>query len=297
MIFRVLDIETVPDLSFWKPGEPKWSWERPRDSMRDRFSPDEMDLVAEHPFPPPHAQRVVSISWVDVALDVRGTPRYRLAGMHKSCLWSAPRDEVEDRRLETRLLREFGEAATAARADGGLCLVTWNGRTFDLPVIALRSLRLGVPCPWYYEDRDVRYRYSAEGHLDLMDFLSDFGAARNMRLNDVARMIGLPGKTDMSGAQVSGDYEKTLERDAGQVFADVVRSNVARYCLQDSLQTAIIFLRTRYHLGKITGEAYHECLSTFEQSEDVNTLVKINWPALRVDLSSAGESSVGEVRG
>ena len=50
-------------------------------------------------------------------------------------------------------------------------LVTFNGRGFDLPVIAARSMKHGQPLNYYYRDRDVRYRFSAEGHLDLLDFL------------------------------------------------------------------------------------------------------------------------------
>ena len=45
-------------------------------------------------------------------------------------------------------------------------------------MLALRSMRHGLSWPWYYRDRDYRYRYSEEGHLDLCDFLSDHGAAR-----------------------------------------------------------------------------------------------------------------------
>src|SRR5262245_52845895 len=46
-------------------------------------------------------------------------------------------------------------------------LVTYNGRGFDLPVIALRSLCHAMPMAWYYRDRNVRYRYSDDGHFDL----------------------------------------------------------------------------------------------------------------------------------
>src|SRR5215468_11433458 len=59
-----------------------------------------------------------------------------------------------------------------------LTIVTWNGRGFDLPVVAARCLRHGVAFPWYYQRRDARYRYSPDGHLDLMDLLADHGATK-----------------------------------------------------------------------------------------------------------------------
>src|SRR5262249_30655426 len=61
------------------------------------------------------------------------------------------------------------------------CLVTFNGRSFDLPVIATRCLRYGIALRHYYRTREVRYRYSPEGHLDLMDYVADFGAAKPAR--------------------------------------------------------------------------------------------------------------------
>ena len=90
---------------------------------------------------------------------------------------------------------------------------------FDLPVIALRSLCHGVPLGWYYRERNVRYRYSEEGHLDLCDWLADHGATRSGSLDAVARLIGLPGKVGVDGSQVEGLYR------AGQLAA------IQRYCL------------------------------------------------------------------
>ncbi len=65
-------------------------------------------------------------------------------------------------------------------------VVTWNGRGFDLPVLALRGLRFGLDFGWYYRGEGYRYRFSEEGHLDLCDVLSDHGAAQD----DVARRRG-----------------------------------------------------------------------------------------------------------
>jgi hypothetical protein len=279
MKFRVLDIETIPDETVWTRGEPAYklvpSWEFP-------FTKANVELV--EPFPPPQAHRVVALAYVDVELDVTESPRYKCGEVRTGCLWDPRKDPLREREYEERILREFSSSvdALSSGGSGGVNFVTWNGRGFDLPVISMRSLKLGVPCKWYYADRDVRYRFSQEGHLDLMDFLSDYGAARNSKLGDVARLVGLPGKTDMTGASVHSVYLETVARASDQGFCDGKMVEVGRYCLQDAVQTALVFLRTRFHLGKIDRDEYHACLETFRQSRDVRDAIDVDWDAVRL---------------
>ncbi|HEX4406171.1 MAG TPA: ribonuclease H-like domain-containing protein, partial [Polyangia bacterium] len=123
-------------------------------------------------------------------------------------------------------------------------LVTWNGRGFDLPVLALRGLRFGLNFNWYYRGEGYRYRFSEEGHLDLGDVLSDHGAARMTSLDGAARLIGLPGKDGIDGSQVEGLFH------AGQI------ESLRNYCLSDVAQTAFLFLRYRLVAGVIERDAY-----------------------------------------
>jgi len=296
MKFRVLDIETIPDESVWTRGEPTYKLAPARAAVELKNKHEVVDAVAwvDHvgrvpcvagaelvePFPPPQAHRVVALTYVDVELDVSKSPRYRCGEVRTSCLWSPGQDLSEEREYESSLLREFADSVEASV--GGVTFVTWNGRGFDLPVISLRSLKLGVSCKWYYADRDVRYRFSQEGHLDLMDFLSDYGAARNMKLGDVARLVGLPGKTDMTGASVYSVYMDTVARAGEREYCEGRMREVGRYCLQDSVQTALIFLRTRFHLGKVDRDEYHACLETFRQSQDVRDAITVDWDAVRL---------------
>ena len=97
---------------------------------------------------------------------------------------------------------------------------------------------------WYYRERNVRYRYSEEGHLDLCDWLADHGATRSGSLDAVARLIGLPGKVGVDGSQVEGLYM------AGQLAA------IQRYCLADVAQTALLFLRFRLLQGMLGPDQY-----------------------------------------
>lgn len=290
MKFRVLDIETIPDLSVWFPGEGKWSpapglgfdgRPGPKAASAWFISSDERrhcDITyrKDEPFPPPHACRVVAISFVDILMDHEGSPRYRFGEASTQCLWA--HDPPFDASSEAALLRNFAEAMGI----GDMTIVTWNGRTFDLPALSMRSLKHGVPFGWYYSNRDMRYRFSDTGHLDLMDYLGDFGASRNAKLGDIARLIGLPGKIDMHGGDVLGIYRST----SGELDTTVVEAkmkSVAKYCLQDSIQTALIFLRSRFHIGKIDKAEYNHCLDTFAQSPAVTGAIEIDWARLRLE--------------
>jgi predicted PolB exonuclease-like 3'-5' exonuclease len=204
--YLVLDIETVPDLVRWKAPE------RPPG--------------VEPPFPPTWAHRIIVIGclWLD--------HDYKLKRLGVIGDAAGPGKETSERDL----LLDFSRFVGRARP----LLVTYNGRVFDLPVIALRALSHGVPLAWYYREKGVRYRYSEEGHLDLCDTLADHGATRSGSLDAVARLIGLPGKVGVDGSQVEGLYR------AGQLAA------IQSYCLSDVVQTALLFLRFRVLQGQLS---------------------------------------------
>jgi predicted PolB exonuclease-like 3'-5' exonuclease len=278
MIFRATDIETIPDLTVWgKHDQVTWKL-----VPGPRMLPDGQESAAVEEvesFPPPHAHRVVAISYVDILFDIDKSPRYQFLTCGTSCRWGLEDDLLDAE--EALLLDDFNaRMPQSTEAQTAIHLVTWNGRTFDLPVISLRSFKQKVACKWYYNNKDVRYRYSTEGHCDLMDFMSDFGAVRSMSLADACHLIGLPGKLDMTGASVHDLYRST--RLPGCVSAAKVQADVARYCLQDSIQTALLFLRSRYHIGKVTAETHNAALDTFSSSPLITDTIPLNWDRLRV---------------
>ena len=144
--YLVLDIETIPD--------------------RELFTPPEPAAGVERPFPPLYACRpvVIGVMWLDEDLGVK---RIGTIGEGKD---------------EAGMMADFADFMGKWRPH----LVTWNGRGFDLPVLALRALRFGLDFRWYYRGEGYRYRFTEEGHLDLCDVLSDHGAAQD----DVARRRG-----------------------------------------------------------------------------------------------------------
>jgi len=147
---------------------------------------------------------------------------------------------VGEKKTEREILLDFATWLDRSRP----CVVTWNGRGFDMPVITSRALKHGVSMPWWFSDRHTRYRYSPEGHLDLMDFLSDFGAAKSGRLDVYAKLVGLPGKVGVDGSQVAPMVH------AGRI------DEVNAYCLCDVAQTAALFLRVQLLRGVIDRARY-----------------------------------------
>lgn len=145
---------------------------------------------------------------------------------------------------EPAMLVDFAKFLDERKPD----LVSFNGRGFDLPVIAARCLRHGVPLRHYYRARDVRYRFSPEGHLDLMDFIADFGAAKSAKLDIVAKLCGMPGKVGVDGKDVGPMVH------AGRI------KEVRDYCLCDVAQTAGVFLRVQLLRGELEPSAYQRAM-------------------------------------
>jgi predicted PolB exonuclease-like 3'-5' exonuclease len=154
---------------------------------------------------------------------------------------------VGEHKTEGEMLSDFAQWLDAKQPT----VVTWNGRSFDMPVIASRALKHGIPMPWWFASRSTRYRYSTEGHFDLMDFLADFGAAKSARLDIYAKLVGFPGKVGVDGSQVLPMVH------AGRL--DEVNS----YCLCDVAQTAAIFLRVELLRGTFDRARYKELGATF----------------------------------
>jgi 3'-5' exonuclease len=178
------------------------------------------------PAPPHHRVIAIGALWFDPAAGVR---RLGIVG---------------DGQDERGMLGEFVKLVTERRP----CLVTYNGRGFDLPVIATRCLRHGIQFRHYYAARDVRYRFSAEGHLDLMDYVADFGAAKPSKLDIIAKLCGMPGKVGVDG------------KDVGPLVHAGKLTEVKHYCLCDVVQTAAVFLRVQLVRGELTVAAYREAM-------------------------------------
>jgi len=128
-------------------------------------------------------------------------------------------------------------------------LVTFNGRSFDLPVLELQALKYGCQAPRYFSGK-ARNRYAEEGHFDLYDFLTNYGVHRlRGGFNLLAKMIGLPGKTEIDGSMVQ------------QLWQEGRLDDIHRYCRHDVIQTYFLFVRIELLRGRLTSQQYEHALA------------------------------------
>jgi predicted PolB exonuclease-like 3'-5' exonuclease len=174
--------------------------------------------AANHDFLQLHQHRVIAI-----ACALREDEAVRV--------WSlgAPEDS------EAELIRRFFDGIEKYTPQ----LVSWNGGGFDLPVLHYRSLVHGISAPRYWDqgedERDFKWnnyisRYHAR-HLDLMDLLALYQPRNNVPLDEMAKLIGFPGKLGMDGSQVWG------------AFQDGKLREIRSYCETDAANTYLLYLR------------------------------------------------------
>jgi predicted PolB exonuclease-like 3'-5' exonuclease len=150
---------------------------------------------------------------------------------------------------EEGLVREFWRRAEDFRG----CVVSFNGHRFDFPVLELAAMRHGIAVPSYFGAPDSpRSRYSPGRHLDLCDFLTNYGTVGLRGGMDLLLMIGMPGKTGMNGAMVQ-DY-----------FDNARLDEIHRYCRCDVIQTYFLFLRVELMRGRIDETAYRSAYAASE---------------------------------
>jgi hypothetical protein len=101
-----------------------------------------------------------------------------------------------------------------------------------------------------------------------------------MKLDDAARLVGLPGKNIPGQDHIDGSMVGEIVAQ-GDVQAN--KDRIARYCLQDVLQTALLFVRTRYHLEIINALGYSKSVGTFAGAPAVREVLPIDWSRLALD--------------
>lgn len=124
-------------------------------------------------------------------------------------------------------------------------LVSFNGRSFDIPLMELAAFRYGLSLPGWFDVsgksfEQPRNRYNVEAHIDLHELLTNFGSTRfTGGLNLAANLLGKPGKMEVQGHMVQDMFE------AGRL------AEINEYCRCDVLDTYFVFLRSRVVLGQL----------------------------------------------
>jgi len=217
------DIETVPDVDT---GRQLLELDGLSDEDVATAMLFKRQQAVGHDFLPLHQHRVVAISVT-----------FRTADTFK--VWSLG-DEGSG---EAELVKRFFDGIERYTPD----LISWNGGGFDLPVLHYRALKHGIQAPRYWEngdsDRDFKWnnylsRYHWR-HVDLMDVLANFNNRAFAKLDEIAVMLGFPGKLGMSGDKV---WDKYLE---GGI------KEIRDYCETDVLNTWLVYLRFEFMRGNL----------------------------------------------
>ncbi len=224
MNILAFDIETIPDVDtgcrLYGLGDLS-----DKDVGRAMFA-IRREETGESEFLRHHLHRVVAISAV-------------LRHQDKLVVWSLG-DETSD---EAEIIRRFFEGVDRFTPT----LVTWNGSGFDLPVLHYRMLKHGIVAPRYWENGqgDTSFRFNNylsrfhERHTDLKDVLSAYQARATASLDDIALLLGFPGKMGRSGA------------DVWTQFLDGKLGEIRDYCETDALNTYLVYLRFQLIRGHL----------------------------------------------
>lgn len=125
-------------------------------------------------------------------------------------------------------------------------LVSFNGRTFDVPLLELAAFRFGLSiAPWFALQAksfdQPRNRFNLDAHIDLQELLTNFGTSRfTGGLNLASNLLGKPGKMDVQGDMVQDLF------DGGRL------AEINDYCRCDVLDTYFVFLRSRVVVGQLS---------------------------------------------
>ena len=225
----VFDIETITDVAA---GSRIYNLSVPEHEAAQALSKIRR-LESGGEFPRLHLHEIVCISglWVDD---------------HEIKLFSFSREHHNEAEILSKFLSIFDKRQPQ--------LVSWNGSQFDLPVILLRAMYYGLSAAKLLDqgEFDTQRRYNNyqnryhQRHLDLMDAMAMFQNRHFQKLDDIACLLGFPGK------RVGGGY-RVPEQVAQQDWL-----GLTQYCEGDVLNTWLIYLRWQLLKGFLTTDAHRQ---------------------------------------
>lgn len=247
----VFDIETIPDTDAVKKltNTKTKSTKKLRKELEDYH----IEIANGNPFPRQPFHKVVAISFVEASIerDSKGREFYRLKEVR-----SGGKEDSSEKELIQGVFKYLSKKTPR--------IVSYNGRTFDLPVLKYRAMKYNVSAPWLHKSGDkwnnYLQRYSLDWHCDLLEAFSDFGASARCKMNEICSIIGIPGKVGVDGSKVTDLYDKKKVKE------------IRDYCETDVVNTYLLYLTYQYHSGTITEENFynmsHDMINYLKKNQD-----------------------------
>ncbi len=233
----VFDIETIPDVEVME----CLTGSKTKDISQLRKELEDYHIeVSGNPFPRQPFHKVAAISFLEADIETckDGTENYILTDL---------RTGGTEQSSEEEIIKGFFNHLSKNPPR----FVSYNGRTFDLPVLKYRAMKYGVSAPWFYKSGDkwnnYTQRYSLDWHCDLLEAFSDFGASARCKMNEICSIMGIPGKIGTDGSQVTDLY------DAGKI------KEIRDYCETDVINTYLLYLNFQLHSGNLNKENFIKC--------------------------------------
>jgi len=228
MTVLIFDIETIPDVNA---GRQLHDLEGLSDEETAKALFALRRAKVGHDFLPHYLQQVIAISLV-------------IASPSQLKVWSLGDEQSSEAELIQRFFTGIDKHTPT--------LVSWNGSGFDLPVLHYRALLHGIQAPTYWETGEQQQTFRWNNylnrfhyrHLDLMDVLAAYQNKAFAPLDDIATLLGFPGKMGMSGDKVWAEYL------AGNL------KGIRDYCETDVLNTYCVYLRFELMRGVINQAEY-----------------------------------------
>lgn len=225
------DIETIPDVDggrlLYELGDlPEPDVVRAMQQLRRQ-------KTGGSDFMPPHLHRVIAVACV-----LRSSDGVKV--------WSLGQPDSS----ESELIARFFDGVAKFRP----VLVSWNGGGFDLPVLNYRALIHGIEAGVYWETGEAEQSFRFNNylsrfhwrHIDLMDVLSNWQIRSAAPLDEIAKLLGLPGKMGMHGSDVFAAWK------AGRI------EDIRHYCESDALNTYLIWLKFEHLRAHLSQDALRE---------------------------------------
>ncbi len=243
--YLVFDIETISDTEMIDlVGKDK---DKEKLECMRRGDQNGENGTAQNTFLLPHFHHIVAVSTLIIKPHSE-TPESRHFSVDLTAAYGAEKDLVRhfwqrfrDAMLISTRKDDTGEnPETIVNISSFPCLVSFNGKSFDMPAIVARTLkhfkflneydRTRIALyhdsfdTWENTTTNYRHRYT-KYHVDLCWEMT----GSSISLAAACHLAGIPAKTEMDGKNVWKAYQEGKQQE------------IARYCAEDVLATAQLF--------------------------------------------------------